>query len=160
MESSGRDDGVRRTRLALDRSSASFVLGRADCCRRGAHAMQISPQRGLSNWPRIRFHHDCESVRNIAARLAMPDRFDVIIAGGGVIGASIAWRPARTHRRVLLLDASRIGVEASSAAAGMLAPGGEFEEPSPLLTFATESLVKYDGFIAAIKADSGLPVEF
>jgi len=90
----------------------------------------------------------------------MPDRFDVIIAGGGVIGASIAWRLARNHRRVLLLDASRIGVEASSAAAGMLAPGGEFEEPSPLLTFATESLAKYDGFIAAIQADSGLPVEF
>jgi len=90
----------------------------------------------------------------------MPDRFDVIIAGGGVIGASIAWRLARNRRRVLLLDAARIGAEASSAAAGMLAPGGEFDEPSPLLDFAIDSLAKFDDFVAAIQADSGLPVEF
>jgi glycine/D-amino acid oxidase-like deaminating enzyme len=32
----------------------------------------------------------------------MPDRFDVIIAGG-VIGASIAWRLARNQVRVPLL---------------------------------------------------------
>jgi glycine oxidase len=86
--------------------------------------------------------------------------FDVIIAGGGVIGASIAWRLARNRLRVLLLDASKIGSEASSAAAGMLTPGGEFEHPSPLLDFAIQSLAKYASFIDAIQADSGLPVEF
>ena len=87
--------------------------------------------------------------------------FDVIIAGGGVIGASIAWRLARNQRRVLLLDAApKIGSEASSAAAGMLAPGGEFDQPSPLLDFAIASLAKYDDFVGALEADSGLPVEF
>lgn len=90
----------------------------------------------------------------------MLDRYDVIIAGGGVIGASIAWRLARNHRRVLLLDAAKIGSEASSAAAGMLAPGGEFDQPSPLLDFAISSLAKYDDFVNAVRADSGLPVEF
>ena len=89
----------------------------------------------------------------------MPDRFDVIIAGGGVIGASIAWRLARNQRRVLLLDAAKIGSEASSAAAGMLAPGGEFEHPSPLLDFALGSLAKYADFVAALQNDSGLPIE-
>ncbi len=89
----------------------------------------------------------------------MPDRYDVIIAGGGVIGASIAWRLARDHRRVLLLDAAQIGAEASSAAAGMLAPGGEFDKPSPLLDFAIGSLAKYNDFVDAIQADSGLPIE-
>jgi glycine oxidase len=87
------------------------------------------------------------------------DNHDVIIAGGGVIGASIAWRLARNHRRVLLLDAGRIGSEASSAAAGMLAPGGEFDLPSPLIDFAVRSLAKYHDFVAAIEADSGLPIE-
>src|SRR6202453_3277892 len=86
--------------------------------------------------------------------------FDVIIAGGGVIGASIAWRLARNHRRVLLLDAAKIGSEASSAAAGMLSPGGEFDRPSPLLDFAIGSLAQYDDFVAAIQTDSGLPIEF
>jgi glycine oxidase len=87
------------------------------------------------------------------------DRFDVIIAGGGVIGASIAWRLARNRLRVLLLDAARIGSEASSAAAGMLSPGGEFEDPS-LLDFAIGSLARYEEYVRAIEADSGLPIEF
>ncbi len=86
--------------------------------------------------------------------------YDVIIAGGGVIGASIAWRLARNHVRVLLLDAAQVGSEASSAAAGMLAPGGEFDQPSPLLDFAIGSLARYQDFVAELQADSGLPIEF
>jgi glycine oxidase len=86
--------------------------------------------------------------------------YDVIIAGGGVIGASIAWRLARNHLRVLLLDAAKIGSEASSAAAGMLTPGGEFDQPSPMLDFAIASLAQYDDFVDAIQADSGLPIDF
>jgi glycine oxidase len=85
----------------------------------------------------------------------MPDSFDVIIAGGGVIGASIAWRLARNQVRVLLLDAAKIGSEASSAAAGMLAPGGEFDQQSPSLDFALRSFANYDRFVAALEADSG-----
>ena len=90
----------------------------------------------------------------------MPEPFDVIIAGGGVIGASIAWRLARNQLRVLLLDACAIGSEASSAAAGMLAPGGEFDQPSPLLDFAIASLERYQHFVSEIEADSGLPIAF
>jgi glycine/D-amino acid oxidase-like deaminating enzyme len=89
----------------------------------------------------------------------MSDHFDVIIAGGGVMGASIAWRLARNHLRVLLCDARTIGSEASSAAAGMLAPGGEFDDPS-MLDLATRSLASYPDFIRSIEADSGLPIEF
>ncbi len=90
----------------------------------------------------------------------MPSDFDVIIAGGGVIGASIAWRLARNHLRVLLCDARAIGSEASSAAAGMLAPDAEFHERSPMLDFAPRSLAAYPDFISSIEADSGLPIEF
>jgi glycine oxidase len=90
----------------------------------------------------------------------MPNSYDVIIVGGGIIGASIAWRLAREQRRVLLLDAAQIGSEASSAAAGMLAPGGEFDQLSPMLDFAISSLAKYDEFVRALEADSGLPIEF
>jgi glycine oxidase len=90
----------------------------------------------------------------------VPSDYDVIIAGGGVIGASIAWRLARNHIRVLLCDARTIGAEASSAGAGMLTPGGEFDQPSPLLDFAISSLGRYQTFVDEIQADSGLPVEF
>ena len=42
----------------------------------------------------------------------------------------------------------------------MLAPGGEFDQPSPMLDFAIGSLGQYDEFVAELQADSGLPVEF
>jgi glycine oxidase len=85
--------------------------------------------------------------------------FDAILIGGGVIGASIAWRLARNNLRVLLLDAGKIGSQASSAAAGMLSPGGEFDDPV-LRDFAVASLTMYPDFIREIEADSGLSVEF
>src|SRR5208337_1086674 len=59
-----------------------------------------------------------------------------------------------------LFDARAIGSEASSAAAGMLAPGGEFDRGSPTLDLALHSLAGYGDFVAEIQADSGLPVEF
>jgi glycine oxidase len=89
----------------------------------------------------------------------MPDQFDAIIAGAGIIGASIAWRLARHNFRVLLLDAATVGAEASSAAAGMLTPGGEFEDPT-MRELANRSLAMYRDFVLEIEADSGLSVEF
>lgn len=85
---------------------------------------------------------------------------DVLIAGGGIIGASIAWRLARYGLSVVLCDAAQIGSEASSAAAGMLAPGGEFDAPSPELDFAISSRSQYPRFIDQLQTDSGLAVEF
>ena len=89
----------------------------------------------------------------------MPDQFDALIIGAGVIGASIAWRLACNNLRVLLIEAGKIGGEASSAAAGMLSPGGEFDHPA-MLDLANRSLAMYPDFIRDIQTDSGLPIEF
>jgi glycine oxidase len=86
--------------------------------------------------------------------------FDAIVAGGGIIGASIAWRLGQAGLRIVLLDSSRMGEEASWAAAGMLAPGGEFEAPSPLASFALESLRAYPAFVAELEAETGLPIDY
>lgn len=85
---------------------------------------------------------------------------DVVIAGGGIIGASIAWQLARHGLSVILCDAAQTGAEASSAAAGMLSAGGEFDAPSPELQFAISSLAQYPAFISELEADSGLAIEF
>ncbi|MDH3727676.1 MAG: glycine oxidase ThiO [Myxococcales bacterium] len=52
-------------------------------------------------------------------------RPDVIVVGGGVMGCSVAYRLAKNDVRVLVLEKSVPGAEASSAAAGILGPSVE-----------------------------------
>jgi glycine oxidase len=47
---------------------------------------------------------------------------DVIVVGGGLMGCSVAYRLAKDGARVLVLERSIPGAEASSAAAGILGP--------------------------------------
>jgi glycine oxidase len=89
-----------------------------------------------------------------------PATYDVVIAGAGIIGSSIAWRLAQAGLRVALLDAGRMGSEASWAGAGMLAPGGEFEEDSRWATFALENLRGYTDFVAELTAETGETIDF
>jgi len=86
--------------------------------------------------------------------------FDAIIAGAGIIGTSVAWRLAQQGLHVLLLDAARVGAEASSAGAGMLAPGGEMEERSPANDLAFESLRLYPAFVAELTEETGCQIDF
>lgn len=51
--------------------------------------------------------------------------FDVAVVGGGIIGLAIGFELAREGARVAVLERERPGTGASSAAAGMLAPGHE-----------------------------------
>jgi glycine oxidase len=86
--------------------------------------------------------------------------FDVAIAGGGIIGASIAFELAAEKLKVVLLDRQSPGMEASWAAAGMLSPGPDSQEAMPLAPLGMESLRLYPGFIAAVEETSGLTTEF
>ncbi|MFL6353695.1 MAG: glycine oxidase ThiO [Bryobacteraceae bacterium] len=84
----------------------------------------------------------------------------VAVAGGGIIGTSIAWRLAQRGWRVTLFDKGSIGGEASWAAAGMLSPGGEIESPSEFASFATESRRLYSGFVSELEKASGLAIDY
>lgn len=84
----------------------------------------------------------------------------VAVAGGGVIGTSIAWRLAQRGCQVSLFDKSAIGGEASWAAAGMLSPGGEIERPSDLASLAIESRALYSEFVREVEKESGLAIDF
>src|ERR1022692_4818424 len=81
-----------------------------------------------------------------------PDVMDVIIIGGGIIGASTAWRLAQAGAAVTLVDAGALGGEASWAGAGMLAPGGGIAGRSRWAEFALESLALYPGLWKSWKA--------
>ncbi len=84
----------------------------------------------------------------------------VAIAGAGVIGTSIAWRLSKAGIAVTLFDAGVLGGEASSAAAGMLSPGGEFDKPSPWLDLGLAGFRLYPGFVEELRAESAVPIDF
>jgi glycine oxidase len=83
----------------------------------------------------------------------------VIIVGAGIIGLSLAWRLAQRGIRVTVLERGAAAGEASWAAAGMLAPGGEFES-GETARFAVDSLKMYPDFVRELKEATGCPIDF
>ncbi len=85
---------------------------------------------------------------------------DVLIVGAGLIGSAIAWLLSKSGCSVVLMDAGTFGGEASSSGAGMLAPGGEYREPSPAAQFAIESLAIYPAFVRQLEKESGVSIDY
>jgi glycine oxidase len=90
----------------------------------------------------------------------MSDAADVIIVGAGIIGCSIAHQLARRGGRVRLFDARSIGAGATQASAGVLAPYIEAPRPGPMLDLTVRSLASFDRFIADVRQDAGVSVEY
>jgi glycine oxidase len=84
----------------------------------------------------------------------------VIVIGGGLIGSSIALRLAQAKLRVLVFDRGEPGAEASSAAAGMIAPQGETPEPDAFFALCAASHALYPDFVSEIEELSGQEVGF
>ncbi len=109
------------------------------------------------------FGHETGEERLIAERsnVLEVDAFqDVLVVGAGLMGSSIAWLLSKAGCRVVLIDAGSFGGEASAAGAGMLAPGGEYREPSPSARFAIESLAMYPTFVRQFEKESGISIDY
>ncbi|MFT3707992.1 MAG: glycine oxidase ThiO [Archangium sp.] len=82
----------------------------------------------------------------------------IVVVGGGIMGLSIALelrkRPADFE--VTVLEKSIPGAEASSAAAGMLAPQFESDGPGPMLELALLSRMAWPKFVADLQEKSGV----
>jgi glycine oxidase len=83
-------------------------------------------------------------------------KFDVAVAGGGLIGGSIALELARAGLRVGLFDRQEFGREASWAGAGILSPAPEGAAMIPLVALGKASMALYPEFIATVEEISGL----
>ncbi|HKP68026.1 MAG TPA: glycine oxidase ThiO [Pyrinomonadaceae bacterium] len=85
---------------------------------------------------------------------------EVLIIGGGVIGLSIA-RELRLRGvgKITIVDRGTLGLEASWAAAGMLAPNVETDATEEFHRFGVEALNYYSPFAAAIEAETGIDIE-
>ncbi|HEY0539029.1 MAG TPA: FAD-dependent oxidoreductase, partial [Actinoallomurus sp.] len=83
---------------------------------------------------------------------------DVLVAGGGLIGLSVAWRSAQRGLSVTVVDDAP-GTGASRAAAGMLAPVTEAAYgEEPLLRLCVASLRAYPAFVAEVERAGGVEV--
>lgn len=85
---------------------------------------------------------------------------DALVIGAGIIGASIAWRLAQKGLQVVLVDAGRFAGEASSAGAGMLAPGGEVRERSAFSDLLLEGFARYPAFVGELCRESRMAIDF
>jgi glycine oxidase len=87
-------------------------------------------------------------------------RFDVAVAGAGLIGASIAFELARAGLSVGLFDAHEPGREASWAGAGILSPAPENTAMLPLVGLGKASLALYPQYVADVEELSGQQTGF
>ena len=81
--------------------------------------------------------------------------FDVAIAGGGLIGATIAFEVARAGLQVALFDRHEPGEGSSWAAAGILSPAPENAGMISIVPLGRASLQLYPEFVATVEEISG-----
>jgi glycine oxidase len=84
--------------------------------------------------------------------------WDVIIAGGGIIGLSLSIALRKSGARVLIVERGEPGREASSAAGGMLVDCSLETHPA-LQSLATSSARLYPEFVHEIETESGMKVD-
>jgi glycine oxidase len=86
--------------------------------------------------------------------------FDVAIAGGGLIGGSIALELTRADLRVAVFDQADPGHEASWAGAGILSPAPESSATIPMVPLAKASMALYPQFVENVEEISRRNVGF
>ena len=85
---------------------------------------------------------------------------DVVIIGGGVIGCSIAYQLSKAGVQVSIVEREEIAAEASSAAAGLLAPAEVLIGPKAGADLFLASWLMTPELIQEIEAVSGVQVEY
>ncbi len=76
------------------------------------------------------------------------------------MGCAVALRLAQRGLQPLVLERSVPGAEASSAAAGILAPQKEVDGPGPLLEMALASRARFPALVAELQAATGMDIGY
>lgn len=84
----------------------------------------------------------------------------VIIVGGGIIGASIAWQLARESVAVTVFERAQVGREASWAAAGLIAAQAETHAADPFFDLCLKARDVFAATIDTLRVDSPVDPEY
>jgi glycine oxidase len=90
----------------------------------------------------------------------VPSSRDIVVVGAGVVGCAVAYELARRGASVQIVDGRPVGMGATQASAGVLAPFIEAPDDSPMLELTVRSLELFDEFITRVDADSGMQVPY
>ncbi len=85
---------------------------------------------------------------------------DVLIIGGGVIGCAIAYDLAKAGVSVLVVEKGQPGMEASSAAAGVLAVASGVSKTGPAYKLKRASLEMFPSLVEELYDLTGIEVEY
>ena len=85
---------------------------------------------------------------------------DVVIIGGGIVGCACAYELTKHGASVTLLEYGKTGMQATNAAAGMLAPMIEADIPGPMFRFGMRALGEYSAIVAELEERGGFAVEY
>src|SRR5258708_7950649 len=85
---------------------------------------------------------------------------DIIVIGAGIVDCAVAEELSRRGASVQVVDERSVGMGATQASAGVLAPYIEARDDGPLLDLTVRSLEMFDDFIARVSADAGVAVSY
>ena len=85
---------------------------------------------------------------------------NAIVVGAGIIGCAIARELAVRGVACTVIDPRPVAGGATQASAGMLAPYVEAHDRGPLLDLSIASLALYNDWIAAVRRESNMEVEY
>ncbi len=85
---------------------------------------------------------------------------DVIILGAGIIGCSIAFYLRQMNVDVVVLERGEVGGQASSAAAGLLAPLGPLSGPGPFADLLLSSFALFPALVSQLEDATGIKLGY
>jgi glycine oxidase len=90
----------------------------------------------------------------------MKQTTDIAIIGGGIIGCATAYYLCKSGADVTLVECGEIGSQASSAAAGLLAPLGPLPGPGPLADLLLAGFAMFPTLVPELEEASGIALGY